>query len=188
MGSETPRQCVIPIHKPNRRELIFFFASGILVSIPFATFFESFVPAGGFAAVLLLVVFAPPIEELAKVFPLFYRHGETERSLVTLGLLIGLGFGAAEFVGYVFLLGAPFISSISHFIFHASSATIVAYGISKKNPLPFFLIAVSLHATNNLFVFSPFPIGVFVQVLVLITVYLLAWYFYHKASAEKMVV
>ena len=34
------RQCVIPIHKPKRREYIFFFASGILVSIPFASFFE----------------------------------------------------------------------------------------------------------------------------------------------------
>jgi len=188
MENETPRQCIIPIHKPNRRELIFFFASGILVSIPFATFFESFVPVGGFSAALLLVVFAPPIEELAKVFPLFYRHGETERSLVTLGLLIGLGFGAAEFVEYIFLLGAPVIGSIPHLIFHASSATITAYGISKKNPLPYFLIAVSLHATNNFFAFSTNIIGVFVQVIVLVSVYLLAWRFYHKASTEKLVV
>jgi len=50
-----------------------------------------------FSVALLIVILAPFIEELAKVFPLFYRHGETERSLVTLGLLIGLGFGVAEF-------------------------------------------------------------------------------------------
>ena len=75
MENETPRQCVIPLHKPSRKELIFFFASGILVSIPFATFFESLVPAG-FSIALLVIVLAPFVEELAKVFPLFYRHGE----------------------------------------------------------------------------------------------------------------
>ena len=37
------------------------------------------------------MVLAPFIEELAKVFPLFYRHGETQRSLVTLGLLDWVG-------------------------------------------------------------------------------------------------
>jgi RsiW-degrading membrane proteinase PrsW (M82 family) len=187
MENETPRQCVIPIHKPNRRELIFFFASGMLVSIPFAIFFESLVPAE-LPAALLVVVLAPFVEELAKVFPLFYRHGETERSLVTLGLLTGLGFGAAEFIEYVFLTGAPVIGSIPHLIFHASSATITGYGIAKKNPLPYFLIAVSLHIANNFFVFSTNIIGIFVQVLVLVIVYLLAWYFYHKASKEKLVV
>jgi RsiW-degrading membrane proteinase PrsW (M82 family) len=187
MENETPSQYIIPIHKPNRRELIFFFASGILVSIPFATFFESLVPAG-LSAALLVVVLAPFVEELAKVFPLFYRHGETERSLVTLGLLTGLGFGAAEFVEYVFLTGAPVIGSLPHLIFHASSATMTGYGIAKKNPLPYFLIAVSLHITNNFFAFSTNIIGVFVQVLVLVTVYLLAWYFYHKSSKEKLVV
>ena len=57
MENETPRQRIIPIHKPNRRELIFF-ATGILVSIPFATFFESLVPAG-LSAALLVVVLAP---------------------------------------------------------------------------------------------------------------------------------
>ena len=96
MEPETPRQCVIPLHKPSWKELIFFFVSGLLVSIPFVAFYESLVPAA-FSVALLIVILAPFIEELAKVFPLFYRHGETERSLVTLGLLIGLGFGVAEF-------------------------------------------------------------------------------------------
>jgi hypothetical protein len=62
MENETPTQCIIPIHKPNRRELIFFFASGILVSIPFATFFESLVPAG-LSAALHVVVLAPFVVE-----------------------------------------------------------------------------------------------------------------------------
>lgn len=92
-----PPHCVIPLHKPSKKEYIFFLATGIVISIPFAAFFEALFPSTALASLLLIVVGAPFIEELAKVFPLFYRHGETERSIVTLGLLIGLGFGIAEF-------------------------------------------------------------------------------------------
>lgn len=180
-----PPQCVIPLHKPSLKEYAFFFASGILVSIPFATFFESLYPAGASAA-LLIIVLAPFIEELAKVFPLFYRHGETERSLVTLGLLIGLGFGIAEFVEYVALIGVPPIVRIPGIIFHASSATITAYGIAKKNPLPYYLMAVALHVANNFFAVAADLFSLFA--VVLITVYLLAWRYYHLASKEKIVV
>jgi RsiW-degrading membrane proteinase PrsW (M82 family) len=187
MENQPQKQCIIPIHKPTKKELAFFFASGALVSIPFATFYESLVPTG-FSAVLLLVVLAPFVEELAKVFPLFYRHGETERSLVTLGLLTGLGFGIVEFFEYIFLVGVNPVASIPHIIFHSSSATITAYGIAKKNPLPYFLIAMSLHMVNNLFALTGDILSVFVQLLVLIAVYLLAWRFYHLASKEKMVV
>ncbi len=182
-----PRQCVIPLHKPSWKELIFFFASGLLVSIPFAAFYESLVPSAAIA--LLVVVLAPFIEELAKVFPLFYRHGETERSLVTMGLLIGVGFGLAEFFEYIFLANTPIVAAIPHIIFHGSSATITAYGIAKKNPLPYYLIAVSLHIINNFFALSnDLFLGLLAELLVLITVYLLAWRFYHKTSPEKMVV
>jgi len=188
MEPETPRQCVMPLHKPSWKELIFFFASGLLVSIPFAAFYESLVPAA-FSVALLIVILAPFIEELAKVFPLFYRHGETERSLVTLGLLIGLGFGVAEFFEYIFLANVPVVAAIPHIIFHGSSATITAYGIAKKNPLPYYLIAVSLHIVNNFFALTnDLFLGLLAELLVLIAVYLLAWRYYHRASAEKMVV
>jgi RsiW-degrading membrane proteinase PrsW (M82 family) len=188
MENEPRRQCVIPLHKPSRKELVFFFASGILVSIPFASFFEALYPIQ-FSVALFIVVLAPFIEELAKVFPLFYRHGETERSIVTLGLLIGLGFGIAEFIEYVFFVGVPPIARIPGIIFHASSATIVAYGIAKKNPLPYYLLAVALHIANNFLALAgDIFFGVFAELLVLITVYLLAWRFYHQASKEKMVV
>jgi RsiW-degrading membrane proteinase PrsW (M82 family) len=86
---------------------------------------------------LSIVVLAPFVEELVKVFPLFYRHGESERSLVILGILIGLGFGISELVLYVFFLGVPLVERIPGVIFHASSAAITAYGIAKKNPLPY---------------------------------------------------
>jgi hypothetical protein len=188
MENEPLRHCVIPLHKPSRKELAFFFVSGILVSIPFASFFETLYPAE-FSVALLIVVLSPFIEELAKVFPLFYRHSETELSLVTLGLLIGLGFGIAEFSEYVIFLGVPPIARIPGIIFHASSATITAYGIAKKNPLPYYLLAVTFHIANNFFALAGgIFFGVFAELLVLIGVYLLAWRFYHKASKEKMVV
>jgi RsiW-degrading membrane proteinase PrsW (M82 family) len=181
------QQCVIPIHKPSLRELIFFFSSGILVSIPFALFFSNFYPL--FPGALAVILVAPFVEELAKVFPLFYRHGETERSLVTLGVLIGLGFGVSEFFLYVFIYDVPWIVRIPGVIFHASSAAVTAYGIAKKKPLAYYLTAVLLHGANNFFAIETVaPVGVLAELLILITVYLLAWRFYHKASTEKMVV
>jgi RsiW-degrading membrane proteinase PrsW (M82 family) len=187
MEDKPQQQCVIPLHKPSLKELIFFFSSGILVSIPFALFFSNFYPF--FPGALAVILIAPFVEELAKVFPLFYRHGETERSLVTLGILIGLGFGISEFFLYVVILDVPWIVRIPGVIFHASSAAITAYGIAKKKPLPYYLTSVLLHATNNFFAFeAAATIGVLAELIVLITVYLLAWHFYHKASNEKMVV
>ncbi|MGA2523218.1 MAG: PrsW family glutamic-type intramembrane protease [Candidatus Bathyarchaeia archaeon] len=186
MGNEPSRQCVIPLHKPSRKELVFFFISGILVSVPMALFFSNVYP---YVPLLISTVFiAPFVEELAKVFPLFYRHGETERSIVTLGVLIGLGFGISEFFLYVVVLNVPPVARVPGVIFHASSAAITAYGIAKKNPLPYYLTSVALHATNNLFALTNIGAGVFVELLVVITAYLLAWRFYHSASTERIVV
>ncbi len=165
MENEQPRQCIIPLHKPSTKELAFFFASGILVSVPMALFFSNVYP---YVSLLIsTALLAPFVEELAKVFPLFYRHGETERSIVTLGVLIGLGFGISEFFLYVVFLGVPPIARIG-VIFHASSASITAYGIAKKNPLPYYLISVLLHVANNFFAVTSTSIGVFVELLVVI--------------------
>jgi RsiW-degrading membrane proteinase PrsW (M82 family) len=187
MENQPLSKCLIPLHKPSRKELVFFFVSGILVSIPIASFFEGFYPTQ-FSAALYFVVFAPFVEELAKVFPLFYRHGETERSIVTLGLLMGLGFGIAEFSEYVFLYGQSPIGRISSLILHSSSATITAYGVAKKKPLPYYLLAVVLHASANFFAIAGGFLYVFGIVLVLVTIYLLAWRYYQQSSKEKMVV
>ncbi len=188
-------QATIAVHKPDIREKIFFLGSGLLVSVPFTVFFSEFsnslcvaMPLL-FAQVCSLVIFAPFIEEVAKVFPLFYRHGETERSILDLGILVGLGFGLTEFVLYVFTLGASFIARVPGVIFHASSAGITAYGIAKKKPLPFYLISVALHLANNLlallsnslsFLYIP-------AIVVLVTTYLLAWRLYLRTS-ETIVV
>jgi len=184
---QQPPHCIIPIHKPDWKEYAFFFASGILVSIPFTLFFAQ--TYSFFPAILTVVVFAPFVEELAKVLPLFYRHGETERSLTVLAILIGLGFGIAEFVLYVAFLNVPPLARVPGVIFHASSAVIAAYGIAKKNPLPFYLIAVGLHMANNFVAVSEsYLLSVSAGVLILVSTYLLAWRYYHKASPEVVVV
>jgi RsiW-degrading membrane proteinase PrsW (M82 family) len=190
---ETEQKTVMPVHKPDVKEKIFFLISGLLVSVPFTLFFSNY--ADSFCVVLPMfyaevcsaVIVAPFIEEFAKVFPLYYRHGETERSIMTLAILTGLGFGVTEFVLYVFTLGASPISRIPGVIFHASSAGITAYGIAKKKPLRFYLVAVSLHLTNNLFALFGASFLYLPAVAVLVATYLLAWRLYQRTSATIVV-
>jgi len=100
-----------------------------------------------------------------------------------------LGFGITEFVLYVFFLGVSPVARFSGIIFHSSSAAITAYGIAKKNPLPYYLLSVGLHIANNFLALTgDIFLGVFGALFVLISVYLLAWRYYHKASKDKMVV
>ena len=94
---EIDDKAILSFHKPDLKEKIFYLLSGLLVSVPFTVFFSdfsdslcSFMPIL-FAQVCAVAIFAPFIEEFAKVFPLFYRHGETERSIENLGILTGLG-------------------------------------------------------------------------------------------------
>jgi RsiW-degrading membrane proteinase PrsW (M82 family) len=189
----TEQKAVVSVHKPDVKEKIFFLISGLLVSVPFTLFFSNY--ADSFCIVLPMfyaevcsaVIVAPFIEEFAKVFPLYYRHGETERSIMTLAILTGLGFGITEFVLYVFTLGASPISRIPGVIFHASSASITAYGIAKKKPLRFYLIAVSLHLTNNLFALLGASLLYLPAVAILIATYLLAWRLYQRTSATIVV-
>jgi RsiW-degrading membrane proteinase PrsW (M82 family) len=191
MGTE--QTAVVSVHKPNVKEKIFFFISGLLVSVPFTLFFSDFTDSlcdvlpMFFGQVCSIVIFAPFIEEFAKVFPLYYRHGETERSIVTLAVLTGLGFGVTELVLYVFALDASFISRVPGLIFHASSAGITAYGIAKKKPIVFYLIAVSLHLANNLFALLGASLLYLPGVAIWVVTFLLARRFYLQTS-ETIVV
>ena len=192
-GMGTEQNAVVSVHKPSVKEKIFFFISGLLVSVPFTLFFSDFTDSlcnvlpMFFGQVCSIVLFSPFIEEFAKVFPLYYRHGETERSIMTLAVLTGLGFGVTELVLYVFTLDASFISRVPGLIFHASSAGITAYGIAKKKPLPFYLVAVSLHLANNLFALLGASLLYLPGVAVLVVTYLLALRLYRQAS-ETIVV
>jgi hypothetical protein len=72
-------------------------------------------------------------------------------------------------------------------IFHASSTCITAYGIVKKKPIPFYLIAVAFHLANNLFAFFSSSFLFIPALLILIAAYLLAWHLYRRTS-ETIVV
>jgi len=146
---------IIPLHRPNLTEKLFFFTSGIITSVPLTLFVGTFTDSLCvalpifYATLCSVAIFTPFIEEFAKAFPLLYRHGETERSIFTLGLLVGLGFGFSEFLLYVIALRAPIYVRLPGLFFHAANTSIIAYGIAKKQPFRFYLIAVGLHFTNN---------------------------------------
>jgi RsiW-degrading membrane proteinase PrsW (M82 family) len=178
----------IPLHKPALQERLFFLLSGIIVSIPQTAFINGvlypFVPPD-YAVWLSVVVLAPLVEEFSKAFPLLFRHAETERSIFVLGFLVGLGFGIVEFVEYVVLLGAPIVLRVPGIFFHASITSIVAFGIAKKRSLPFYLLAVALHFSNN-FLAVLGPIWYLGGPAVIGVAYLLSWYFYSKTQ-ERMI-
>ncbi len=177
----------IPIHKPGLKEKLFFCLSGIIVSIPitlYANVFSShacFLLPAFYSALCSTALFTPFIEEFAKVYPLFYRHGETEKSIFTLGFLTGLGFGFTEFLLYVFVEGVPAYVRLPAIFFHAAGTSIAAFGIATKRPVSFYLIAVALHLLNNFFASTEFFWMTGVLGATIIT-YFLSWHLYHKTS------
>ncbi|MGB9979418.1 PrsW family glutamic-type intramembrane protease [Methanobacterium sp.] len=181
---------IIKPHRPNLKEKLFFLLSGIIVSIPITLLFGAFtrnfldVFPSIFASLISIVIFTPFIEEFAKAYPLFYRHGETERSIFILGFLVGLGFGITEFILYVFVLNVPIFVRLPGILFHASSTSIVAYGIAKKQPVRFYLIAVGLHLLNN---FSALmELGDIGIIVANVGAYYLCWKFY-SVTTEKFI-
>lgn len=186
-GSEV----IIPLHRPGLREKTFFLLSGIIVSIPITLSINAisshlcFLLPVLYSEICAVAVFAPFVEEFSKAYPLFYRHGETERSIFTLGFLVGLGFGVSEFLFYVLGLGVPVYIRLPGIFFHASSASITAYGIATNRSLPFYLVATVLHLSYN---FSTFlgPFGLIGGPAALIITYSLSWHLYHK-NEEKIV-
>jgi len=149
------KEVVIKLHKPDAVEMIFFFLSGVIISVPLTLFIYQYtdsllVGLNVFTIALLSrAFFAPFIEEFAKAYPLFYRHGETQRSILNLAVLVGLGFGLVEMLTYVIVIGVPVIYRLPGLFFHPASAAITAYGIATKKPLPFYLVAVFFHFANN---------------------------------------
>jgi RsiW-degrading membrane proteinase PrsW (M82 family) len=182
-------ECTIPIHKPRIGEYLFFLLSGAITSIPLTMFIN----VGGDylltglsstdAYLISLVLFAPFIEEFSKVFPLFYRHGETQRSILNLALCAGLGFAIVEFLEYVFILGVSPVYRLPGLLFHPASASIAAYGIATKKPIPYYFLAVLLHFANN-FLAATSPIVPSVVILA-ITVFI-SWSLYNKTK-EKFI-
>jgi RsiW-degrading membrane proteinase PrsW (M82 family) len=186
-----PDNVTIPIHRPKVQEKLFFLISGIIVSIPmtlalniFPDYMLSFLSSTN-AGVISTVLLAPFIEEFSKAFPLFYRHGETERSIFTLGFLVGLGFGIVELIEYVVLLQAPLLVRLPLMFFHACSTSIIAFGIAKKQTFRYYLITVGLHFSNNLFA-ELGPVWILMGPVILGATYFLSWFLYGKTQ-ERMI-
>ncbi|MFB3889212.1 MAG: PrsW family glutamic-type intramembrane protease [Candidatus Bathyarchaeia archaeon] len=151
----TSDRATLRLHRPDVNELLFFLLSGAIMSVPLTLFVDQLASLlitglSAFYAALVSVAFlAPVIEEFSKVYPLFYRHGETQRSIMRLAVCVGLGFGIVEFFLYVFGLGANPLERLVGLLFHPASTTISAYGIAVKKPLPYYLVAAGLHFANN---------------------------------------
>lgn len=171
------------VHMPGLKEELFFFFSGIVTSVPL-TFFVMFftdslcVPFPLFIAQICSVVcFTPFVEEFAKAYPLFYRHGESVRSMFVLGFLVGLGFGVAEFLLYVFVYNVPWFVRVHAVFFHACSTSIVAYGIRIGRAGWFYLLAVMLHLAINFAATTSLWLA---TAGALVVTYFLTWYLYKQ--------
>ncbi len=134
--------------------MVFFFLCGVIISVPLTLFIYEYTNTllVGLNTFIIALIsrsfFAPFIEEFAKAYPLFYRHGETQRSILNLGVLVGLGFAIVELLTYV-SLGVSIFYRLPGLFFHPASTALTAYGIAIKRPLPFYLLAVFFHFANN---------------------------------------
>lgn len=183
-------EVVIPLHRPDKKEMLFFFICGIIISVPITLSIAQFLDPliSGLdtvsAALVSIVLLAPLIEEFSKIFPIFYRHGETQRSIIQLAIMVGLGFGLAEFISYV-SIGVAWYVRLPGLLFHPASTAISAYGIASKRPIPFFVLAVGFHFANNFLVLAnplPFSASIFVIGLTALT----AWNLYRRTK-EKII-
>jgi RsiW-degrading membrane proteinase PrsW (M82 family) len=184
---------VIKLHSPSGKEMFFFFASGVIMSVPLTLFIDQFAATllvglnPSLAALVAVAFFVPFIEEFSKAFPLFYRHGETERSIFNLALLVGFGFGLVEFLLYVLVSNVSIIARLPGIIFHPASTSITAYGIATRKTGRYYLIAVALHFVNNFIaVASPFALPLSVTYLIAGFAALVSWQLYKK-TREKII-
>ncbi len=175
------------VHRLSLEEKLFFLLSGVITSVPLTIFVGTFTDSLcivlplTYATICSVAIFTPFIEEFAKAYPLFYRHGETERSLFSLGFLVGLGFGITEFLLYVLVLRGSLLFRLPGIFFHATSTSITAYGIATKRFWVFYLIAVALHFANNIAALFD-PLWIVVGPVAIVITYLYAWYLYRKTS------
>jgi RsiW-degrading membrane proteinase PrsW (M82 family) len=133
----------------HRAERLFFFLTGTVIGVPVSAFFES-VAHLWFGHLGVATVVAPIVEEFAKASPVLYRYERSPRSLMILGFLSGLGFGVAEFLMYI-VMGVPPLIRLPAIGFHAAGTLIIAYGVSRRQTLKYYSLAVALHFLNNFF-------------------------------------
>jgi len=175
----------------------FFFLSGVLISIPLTLHVRKFVDPLLYKIPLFKgqgwkllkpfrkAIFTPFLEEFAKAYPILYRSDDNKRSLVTLGSLVGLGFGIAESIMFISRGEASINGRLLPTLFHAASTAIVAYGIAKDRPKRSFLASVTLHSLHNLFIVLQIPWVISVWPVLLAT-FSIAVYLHIKTSPIRI--
>ncbi|MBN1357682.1 PrsW family intramembrane metalloprotease [Candidatus Bathyarchaeota archaeon] len=172
--------------------MVFFFLCGVIISVPLTLFIYQYtdILLTGLSTFTIALIsrafFAPFIEEFAKAYPLFYRHGETQRSIFNLAVLVGLGFGIVELLTYL-SLGVPIIYRLPGLFFHPASTAITAYGIATKRPLAFYLIAVFFHFANNYFALILIGDLPLLSSIILVSITLYAFWQLRNRTKEKIV-
>lgn len=140
-----------------------------LLSSPFIREYDIFALDPTALTFLTIIVVAPIVEEAAKALGVsksMTRTLGTPRSGLVLGAAAGLGFAATEnllYEGGALIEGgvSAFISiailrTFSSALMHASATSVSGYGIAKSSLgrgswLPYYLVAVLMHASFNLF-------------------------------------
>ena len=139
-----------------------------LLSLPIVREYDIFGKDPSAVTFLMVVVIAPFVEEFAKIFGLFRisRFIDHPRSGLVLGAAVGLGFAATENMlyegsallggGVVLFLTTALIRSFSSTLMHGSATSMSGYGVARskfegRSWVPYYLLAVVMHATFNLF-------------------------------------
>jgi len=134
---------------------------------------------------ILSVVFAPLVEEIAKPLGLWFVRkdiDELEDGLI-FGIIVGLGFAATENLvygvrfwdeGLLVLLSLFYIRTVGSSLLHASATSFTGYGLGKKRLqkqtllsfLPYLFAAIGIHALFNLFAYSAIAIHQIIGVVI----------------------
>jgi len=139
-----------------------------LLSLPIVREYDLFAKSPSAMTFLMVVVVAPFVEELAKLFGLFRTSGfiNHPRSGLVFGAAVGLGFAATENMlyegsallggGVVLFLTTALVRSFSSALMHGSATSMSGYGLARsmfggRSWVPYYLLAVLMHATFNLF-------------------------------------
>ena len=145
--------------------------------------YEAITENSTYSTLFLVCVIAPVAEEAAKglgVFTAGKDLDEVEDGLIY-GASVGLGFAATENLLYGYLawregvgifIATVIIRSISSALLHASATSATGYGIGKKKILgrghyilPYYFLAVLMHATFNFFASMESLLSLFLAIL-----------------------
>jgi RsiW-degrading membrane proteinase PrsW (M82 family) len=139
-----------------------------LLSLPIVREYDLFAKNPSAMTFVMAVVVAPFVEEFAKLFGLLRtsRFIDHPRSGLVFGAAVGLGFAATENMlyegsallggGVVLFLTTALVRSFSSALMHGSATSMSGYGLARsmfggKSWVPYYLLAVLMHATFNLF-------------------------------------